>query len=475
MSNILLINTFYPNNTQMAKYSRQLFPPLGLLTVSSALKKKGYDIIFINPQMEENYKDKIDKYIHQNALFVGMTACMGSNLLNAQELCEHIKTVAPMTPIVWGGPLATSSPEVCFANAAVDYIVLGMGEETIVKLAEKLDNHEEAAYLPHVISRGNKNISQKRIYYFEGDLDKLEVPDLTHWSEGIKRNEAIPIISSRGCPRNCAFCYNNTFSGRRKWCARSSEHVLQEMDHWANIFGLRRFYFVDDNFLVNTRRACSILDLAKAKNYTITQILGHMDDYKVEVVERIGDNNETVGFAVESASSKIQKLLNKPINLDRAIKLFSLFTEKKVNNINTNFMFGLPTENYKDIADNLTMALEIRAINPKIRMIPYIYTPQPKDDIIPSFKEYYEKIEFTFENLATYDLALNRSRYLAPGIRPWMSQDEIDFYLDFILAWFYHFDYVVREDQGIDIEQIYRRNERVFNFFRDVHMPIKEN
>jgi len=253
----------------MEKYSG-FHPPLGLLAISGTLQKAGYDIVLIDPRLEDNYLEKIDHNLDADTLFVGLSAYMGSNLLNLREVCQHIKKVAPQTPIVLGGPLATSSPEICFANAPVDYIVLGMGEATIVKLAEKLKNKEDAAALPYVVDSANKNMSEKTIFHFEGDLDEVEVPDLRHWAAGIKRTGIIPIISSRGCPRNCAFCYNNTFSGRRKWYARSSEHVLREMDHWANIFGINKFYFVDDNFLVNSSRAGRILYAAKARNYTIT-------------------------------------------------------------------------------------------------------------------------------------------------------------------------------------------------------------
>jgi radical SAM superfamily enzyme YgiQ (UPF0313 family) len=471
MNKILMINTFYPKDPQTEKCS--LFhPPLGLLAISAALARQGYDIIFIDPRLEDDYAEKIDKYLREPVLFVGMSAYMGSNLLVSQEIGVHLKRLAPQTPLVWGGPMATSSPEVCFANAPVDYIVLGMGEETVIRLAEKLNRHEDPADLPHVVGRGRHDGHQKSIYYFEGDLDQVEVPDLlAHWAAGIKRIDVIPIISSRGCPRNCAFCYNNTFSGRRQWYGRSGAHVLREMDHWAQAFGIRKFYFVDDNFLVNTSRACQILDAVQARNYAITQIIGHLDDYKPEVVARLGDGIDTVHFSIESASAKIQKLLNKPINLEKALKLFSIFTEKGIKNINTNFMFGLPTETEADIAANIAMAAKIRALNPRIRAVPYIYTPQPKDDIIPSFKEYYDKIDFTFKTLASIDLSPNRSRYLNRDPRPWMSEADIKFYLDFILAWFYHFDYKVREDQGIDIAAIYQGNPRVYNLWRDIPLP----
>ena len=134
-------------------------------------------------------------------------------------------------------------------------------------------------------------------------------------------------------------------------------------------------------------------------------------------------------------------------------------------------MFGFPTETTDDILANIEMACRIREINNRIRIIPFIYSAQPKDDIIPAFPEIQEEIEFTLENLSTVDLAPNRSNYLAKDTRPWMNEDDIRFYLDLILVWFYHFDYKVRESQKIDLEAICQKNPKLAKLFRNVPMP----
>ncbi len=475
MSRVLFITTAFerehPCRAESEKYGGYTVPT-GLLAVSAALEKAGYEVVIIDPQIQKDYEQRIREQVNKGVLFVGMSVFLGLNILNARDLSRQIKSYSPETNIVWGGPLATASPKLCLDSACVDYIVRGMGEETIVRVADKLSKHSDVSDIPNLCSRKNGEVIVKDIYYFRGDLDELPYPDLTLLGEAIRNMGSIPILSSRGCPRNCAFCYNNTFNGRKKWYGRSGDNVLDEMQHWAEVFGMTNFHFVDDNFLVNTKRACYILDRVSERGYTINAVIGHLNDYKPEVVDKImAAGVRSVQFATESASKKIQKLMNKPIDIRKAVNLLKRFAELDIEKIKTNFMFGLPTETDDDILKNLRVACEIRDINPRIRIIPYVYTPQPQDDIMPLFPEYYKAVDFSFESLCTVDLSPNRTRYLSPAMRPWMSKEDVEFYLDLVLAWFYHFDHVVRGDQEIEIADIYRRDQRLASLFRDVSMP----
>jgi hypothetical protein len=274
-------------------------------------------------------------------------------------------------------------------------------------------------------------------------------------------------MTSRGCPRNCAFCYNNTFTGRKKWFGRSGENVLEEMDHWAEHFGKDKFYFIDDNFLVQSKRACYILEKSVEKKYKINQILGSLYDFTPEVLKCITDDVNHVGFSIESASPKIQKSINKVFNLERAMSLFAFLTEKEIDTITTNFMFGFPDETDEDVRANIEMAVKIREINKNIRSQPRIYSPQPGDDILSKL-EYFNEFVFSIEVLSTIDRAPNRSLQLSGEIRPWMSKEDLEFYLDLVLVWFYHFDHVVRDDQDIDVEGILQRNKRLEKLFQNV-------
>lgn len=465
---ILLINVSYP--TQNVNMYHEINPPLGMLAIASPLTRSGFDVILIDPQIEDDYMEKIERTVNDGVLFAGMTVFMGANIRNALEISKYIKRLSSVTPIVWGGPMATSSPELCFRNSPVDYIVMGMGEDTVVKLSETLEKKKDISSLQNISFNNNGKIVIRDIYCFSGDLDNLDYPQLGIWGKGIRKMGRIPILSSRGCPRNCAFCYNNTFTGRKKWYGRSGQNVIAEMDYWARYFKMDRFSFIDDNFLVNSKRACYILEKSIERKYQISNFIGHLYDFKPEVLELIYGHIDKVGFSIESASPKIQKLLNKIVNLENAMDLITRLSENGIKMITTNFMFGLPTETDEDIAANINMAVKIRNISDKVRIIPYVYTPQPKDDIIPQF-DFCKKINYSFENLSTTDMSPNRSGFLSHEIRPWMSKEDIEFYLDLVKVWFYHFDYIVRGSQVIDIEGIHRKSKRLAGLFKAVPLP----
>jgi len=469
MSSILLINTSYPDR-KYNSYTR-LSVPLGLLSIASPLRNAGFDVDLIDPQIDRYYYESITDQLKKIPLFVGMTIFMGTNIINAIELSKYIKKITDKIPIIWGGPLATSAPEICFNNAPIDYIVMGMGEKTIVEVAFKLKKNKDPKFVSHVSYLEGNIVKKKSIYMFSDDIDRLHYPQLDMWQKGIDIINSIPILSSRGCPRNCAFCYNNTFSGRKKWYGRTAQNVLDEMGYWANFYKKNSFYFIDDNFLVNTKRAREILLKSKERNYLIDQVIGHVYDFKPEILQVITEYIHHVGFSIESASKKIQKLLNKSIDLDKVLFLIKYLSENQIKVITTNFMFGLPTETDEDIQINIEMALQIRKINKEVRIIPYIYTPQPQDDIIPQF-DFFNNVHFTIEALSTIDLAPNRCNILSHEIRPWMDETEILFYLDLVHVWFFHFDHVVRESQMVDIEKIFMKNNRLYKLFKNVPMPV---
>lgn len=474
MFKIILINaSFQESNLKgFTKFSS----PLGLLTIATSLIREGYEVVLIDPQIQQDYLSRIERESLQRPLFVGMTTFMGTNLKNAIMISERIKKIDNHIPVVWGGPLATSVPKICLDTKVVDYVFMGRGEETIVPFARALEKGDDFHGLPVACSgRAIQKISNTA-RTFNGNLDELPYPQFQLWEEGIKQMGYIPIFSSLGCPRSCAFCINSILVGRKRWYPRSADAVLNEMTYWHEHFKMNVFNFLDDNFLVDTKRACQILEQSAARDFRISHIGGNVADYKPEILSRIaGSRINSVGFSIESASSKIQKMINKPVNLSRVIELFKFFSDNNIKGLATNFMFGFPSETDKDIRANVEMARKIRDLNPTIRMIPYVYTPQPLDDILPQFPLYQKQVLFTVDNLSRVDFAPNRSQYLSPELRPWMTQKDIHFYLNLILVWFYHFDYVVRNSQQIDVEAILLKDSRLAQVFRDVPMPINTN
>ncbi len=71
MKRVPLINTAFPTEFETFYHLR---PPLGLLTISASLAKAGYDVILVDPQFEENYKDTKKTLIDKGVLSVGTSS-----------------------------------------------------------------------------------------------------------------------------------------------------------------------------------------------------------------------------------------------------------------------------------------------------------------------------------------------------------------------------------------------------------------
>src|SRR5262249_29940521 len=65
--------------------------------------------------------------------------------------------------------------------------------------------------------------------------------------------------SSLACPFNCAYCTNEGLYGR-KWNALDAEQVVEELSDLVTRYGLKLIWVVDDNFLVDRRRAVDIAE-----------------------------------------------------------------------------------------------------------------------------------------------------------------------------------------------------------------------
>ncbi|MGA6927703.1 MAG: radical SAM protein, partial [Desulfosarcina sp.] len=77
------------------------------------------------------------------------------------------------------------------------------------------------------------------------DLDSLPRPAL----DLERRLAHVPLLTSRGCPFQCAYCASHRLQPRMMH--RSSASVLDDIVHWHNRYGVVNFAFYDDALLVD--------------------------------------------------------------------------------------------------------------------------------------------------------------------------------------------------------------------------------
>jgi len=144
-----------------------------------------------------------------------------------RETITVIREVFPDVPVVLGGIYATLCPEHARRNCGADQVVTGPGEAAVLTL---LAQYTGWSPIP---------------MFDPQDLDSLPWPalDLAH------HLAHVPVMASRGCPFQCAYCASHRLQPRM--LHRSAASVVTEIVHWHDNHGVSDFAFYDDALLVD--------------------------------------------------------------------------------------------------------------------------------------------------------------------------------------------------------------------------------
>jgi radical SAM superfamily enzyme YgiQ (UPF0313 family) len=250
----------------------------------------------------------------------------------AFALSERVKAARPETVVVHGGVHPSSCPEEAAARA--DYVVLSEGERTLVALVDALRSGSDPAALPGVARLEDGALRRSPPGGFIGNLDELPLPawDLVPIERydtplHVVGGRRLPIIASRGCPYNCAFCVSPLLWQREvRW--RSGANVAREMAEAGARYGIDQFHFWDDNLLLNRKiveEICgAILERGLAVRWVALTRADHLVQHAdlLPLLRRAGCIGIEIG--IESANPEALQYYEKDQSLatiERALRL----------------------------------------------------------------------------------------------------------------------------------------------------------
>jgi anaerobic magnesium-protoporphyrin IX monomethyl ester cyclase len=165
------------------------------------------------------------------------------------------------------------------------------------------------------------------------------------------------MITSRGCPFNCRFCVSKSIF--KKCRLRSAENVVEEMQEISKDYD--SVFIVDDNFLIDKKRAFKIMDLLIKKNLDLDIWISgvRITDADEDLFKKMKKAKiKSLEFGIESGNQEILDYYNKKITLtqvENAVKL-----SKKTGFLTVgNFILGAPIETDKHINDTISFAKKL--------------------------------------------------------------------------------------------------------------------
>lgn len=195
--------------------------PLGVLSLAAYLEdRRGDDVKIVDLNLEPELTGHIKGIIESFAPdIVGISSYSVSSSFT-HEIASRVKDFDSGIPVVVGGPYASASPRRVMSDPNVNYVVVGEGEKALTALLDAIERQDAPLGIPGIVWRGSDEEiicdhsmwpvedldSLPFVAYHKIDLNKyFRAPSQTYW---IYHKRRVPILTTRGCPYECAYCFH---------------------------------------------------------------------------------------------------------------------------------------------------------------------------------------------------------------------------------------------------------------------------
>ena len=364
-------------------------PPIGIAYLAAGLRAAGHQVGVIDAVGEA--VAQVYPFGHKNLFVNGLTIDQVCRRIEAdtqficvsfpfshewpltKRLCFAVKECFPQAVMIGGGEHITAMPEFSLRNcAALDYAVLGEGEESIVDLVGVLERGESAdSVAGTAFCRGDEEVVQTPRRARIKDIDAITRPawDLVPleaylaggYSFGVNIGRTVPLMATRGCPYQCTFCSNPSM-WTTKWTARAPEDVVDEMEDYIRRYNAQNFDFYDLTAIVRKDWTVKFCNLIIERKLGITWQLPSgtrseaLDDEVTKLLHASGCRN--LSYAPESGSPETLKRIKKKIDPGRMIASMRASVKNGIN-IKANMIIGFPGEKLKNVLESYGFAVRM--------------------------------------------------------------------------------------------------------------------
>lgn len=361
---VILIN---PKATYADEIAQKCFAPINLLLLAACLEEANIPTQVIDANaMRLDDEALAEKLKLENPLLIGVPV-YAETLYPTARTIEAVHRACPNAKIVTGGPQASAAPQWMLRDVSeIDYVLAGDCERSLVDLVRYVQAGQNPTnQIAGLFTRdGGAPIEGHgpRVQ----DLDQIPFPARHLVKEGYekKRYYALMIaerpvdsmITSRGCPHRCHFCYNVDTKMR----FRSIDNCMEEIAYLVDR-KITNIEILDDNFTAVRSRAIDFFARLKKEKFGITlRVKARADAIKDDMVKaarEAGVYNMSVGM--ESGSNAILKAMNKKITVDHLVRA-SEIVKKNGMDCHTGWILGYPGETPETISDTIDLIRKMK-------------------------------------------------------------------------------------------------------------------
>jgi len=391
--------------------------PLNIAYLIPALKQRGYDQITIyNQDVYHYHEEHLADYLKSNHFdVVGIGVVAGYHpYRKLLKISEAINSVPNRPFYIIGGHGPSPEPEYFLHKTQADVVAIGEAELSLPNLLDALSANRSLSTVRGIAYReGEKVVVNEREKVIE-DVDSLPMPAWEYFpmdyytlmrEVGVKRTErTFQVLTGRGCPFKCNFCYRMDPGFR----LRSPEAVIEEMQKLKRDYGVTYFLFADDLLMSSKKRTIEFcermihaeLDISFACNGRLNFALPEV----LKVMKRAGC--KFINYGIESLDEETLRVMKKNLTVEQITKGVENTTAAGIDP-GLNIIFGNIGENAESLKKGVEFILkyntyvQIRTIRP---VTPYpgcpLYYYAIEKGLLKDVADFYENKHINSEFLS---------------------------------------------------------------------------
>jgi radical SAM superfamily enzyme YgiQ (UPF0313 family) len=366
--------------------------PQGILLISSLLKQAGHHVSLVVASEE----DPIEAALRLRPDVLGYTVYTGPHTWYL-ELNQRIRAQLPGRFSIFGGPHPTFFPEM-IEREGVDGLCIGEGEYATLDLMNALEWGTDGVILtnpsiPNWWFRLNGEVVRNplRPLLTSEELDRLPYADrdlLYAAHKQSRRTKIKPFITGRGCPYDCAFCFNKAYSDLyggqgRRFRRRSPENVIGELKEVMSRNDVRFVLFMDDTFILQDRWLEEFMGRYQTEIQRAGRPLPFWCQVRANLVteEKIALFKEagcvSVSFGLEAGNDRLRNaILNRNMSREEILGAAEILRQHGIAFM-TNNMLGLPTGSLENDFETLELNAQCRPAYANV----FLFQPYPKTEL----------------------------------------------------------------------------------------------
>jgi anaerobic magnesium-protoporphyrin IX monomethyl ester cyclase len=363
---ILLLHPGHQDTVEVAIHKRFLrrdfiYPPLGVLSLAAWLRRHRpqWDVRVIDLQLTNDGPGMLRAALDAFKPHVAGLTIYTNQLLAGLQACRIIKSHAPGTHVVVGGPHLNLYPREMLQFQTVDFGVVGEGEEVLGALLDGLAAGRcRPESIKGLVWRRDGEVVQNAPAPFIADLDALIhparhlLPVRKYRMLTGRRPFSTTAMTSRGCPYRCTFCD----VPKSKVRFHSPEWVVEDVKSCLSQ-GIREVHFFDDMFNANPDRVSKIVQAFIRQglhfDWSFRGRVDRLDAAMLRHAKKAGCYRVYLGL--ESGSDRTLTAMRKGFGVD-AIRRGVKRAREAGLEIHGYFMLGFPGETRAEMQATVELA-----------------------------------------------------------------------------------------------------------------------